>query len=351
MKFPLITIGIPIYNAAELIERTLLSAFNQTYPNIEFLLIDDKGNSMDIVRRVVAEHPRNKAIRIIDQISNQGTGSARNAIVKYANGEFLFTMDCDDVITPNCIEILYQKMLEHPVDFVAASFVRCDLKGNIFPGGCQYSDTLIDGGKYSVAYYRYALGKTIFVATWNKLYRTAFLRENSIYCVPHYLIDDPWFTYQVIIRAESCRLIVDCTLFFTYNPSSVTSVKEQEGYTEFLAEQYLGTQKLKAEYIHSLADKAFYWGALVDLMKMSLYHLYRTYASQRISKIKKDIFLEEFLKRRFVYPRCWDLTDKNMYVALLLFAFFVLPMNFKKGLMRLFVALNLRKVLSRWLHF
>ena len=39
MKTPLITLGIPIYNAADLIERTLLSAFNQTYPNIEYLLI------------------------------------------------------------------------------------------------------------------------------------------------------------------------------------------------------------------------------------------------------------------------------------------------------------------------
>ena len=44
-----ITLGIPIYNAADLIKRTLLSVLNQTYPNIEYLFIDDKGDSMDIV--------------------------------------------------------------------------------------------------------------------------------------------------------------------------------------------------------------------------------------------------------------------------------------------------------------
>lgn len=38
-------------------------------------------------------------------------------------------MDCDDVIIPDCIEILYRKMVEHPVDFVAASFVRKDVQG------------------------------------------------------------------------------------------------------------------------------------------------------------------------------------------------------------------------------
>ena len=78
---------------------------------------------MDIVRRVVAEHPRNKDIHIIDQKYNQGDRSKDvNAIVSHANGEYLFTMDCDDVIVPNCIEVLYKKMVEHPVDFVASFF-------------------------------------------------------------------------------------------------------------------------------------------------------------------------------------------------------------------------------------
>lgn len=64
---PLVTLGIPIYNAAELVEKTLLSALDQTYPNMEYLLIDDKGDSMDIVRRVLAGRPRREVVRIIDQ--------------------------------------------------------------------------------------------------------------------------------------------------------------------------------------------------------------------------------------------------------------------------------------------
>ena len=96
-------------------------------------------------------------------------------------------------------------MVEHPVDFVASSFVRRDLQGNIYPGGCQYVDTLIEGEDLAVAQYRYGKGKNIFVATWNKLYRTTFLRDNNIRCVPQYLIDDPWFTYQVIVL---CFLLI-----------------------------------------------------------------------------------------------------------------------------------------------
>jgi glycosyltransferase involved in cell wall biosynthesis len=330
MNKPLITLGIPIYNAADLVERTLLSALNQTYPAIEYLFIDDKGNSMDIVRRVVAVHPRRNAVRIIDQIHNQGTGAARNAIVTHATGEYLFTMDCDDIITPDCIEILYEKMMEYPVDFVAASFVRRDLQGNIYPGGYQYEDTLVKEDDYAVAQYRYGQGNDIFVATWNKLYRTEFLRENNILCVPHYLIDDPWFTYQVIICARSCRLISNRTLFFTYNPYSVTSIKEQEGYTNFFAEQYSGTQRLKTEYIRALTDQTFYLGALVDLLKMNFYHLYRTYASAKIAEDKKTEYVRGFLELQFSYPKRWSLIDKNLYKLLPLLAFYILPIWVKK---------------------
>lgn len=346
-----ITLGIPIYNAADLVERTLLSALNQTYPNIEFIFVDDKGNSMGIVRRVIAEHPRGNAVRIIDQIHNQGVGAARNAIVKHATGQYLFTMDCDDVIIPECIEILYRKMVEHPVDFVAASFIRKDVQGNIHPGGCQYDDVLIEGGDYAVAQYRYGRGKNIFVATWNKLYRTDFLRENKIACIPHYLIDDPWFTYQVIIRAHSCHLIPDCTLLFTYNPQSVTSVKEQNGYTAFLGEQYLGTQKLKADYIYPLAGQSFYSGALVDLLKMSFYHLYRVCASSKMAECEKEYFLQNFLSIRFSLPGHWSLVDKNTYKLLPLLVFYALPMAVKKGLMKGCVRVNLRGILRRWFHF
>lgn len=349
-SLPLITLGIPIYNAADFIEQTLLSALNQTYPNIEYILVDDKGNSMEIVRRTVEGHPRKAAVRIIDQIHNQGTGAARNAIVDNARGEYLFTMDCDDVLVPQCIEILYNRMQEHPVDFVAASFIRRDSQGKIYPGGCQYADTLIGDEDYAVAKYRYGRGQNIFVATWNKLYRTDFLRKNRIRCIPHYLIDDPWFTYQVILCARSCHLIPDCTLYFTYNPQSVTSVKEKEGYTEFLAEQYIGTQKLKSQYIHSLKNEDFYSGLMLDILKMSLYHANRVCVSSRISVERRRQYMFELLSRHFPYPNRWH-CNKNLIKLFPFILFYSLPISLKIGLVQFMVKINLKDMIKRWWHF
>ena len=172
MKYT-VTIAMPIYNVAPYVEKSLLSALNQTFVDIEYLLVDDKGTdeSMDIVHRIISMHPRGKNVRIIDQKYNQGTAAARNVMVANATGEYLFIMDSDDVISPDCIDILYQKMKQYSVDFIAGSFQRQTWDGDIYPGGYRYKDTLIKDGDYAVAEYRYGQGHEIFVATWNKLYK------------------------------------------------------------------------------------------------------------------------------------------------------------------------------------
>ena len=62
----LVTIVIPVYNVAPYIERCLLSALGQTYPNIQIILVDDCGtdNSMNIARRVIDKHPNSHLVTI-----------------------------------------------------------------------------------------------------------------------------------------------------------------------------------------------------------------------------------------------------------------------------------------------
>lgn len=341
-----ITLGIPIYNARAFIERTLLSALNQTYPDIEFLFIDDKGDSMDIVRRVVASHPRKDFVRIIDQKYNQGIAAARNAILDNATGKYLFTMDCDDVITPNCIELLYNEMHRFPVDFVAASFVRCDVEGNEYPG-CQYTNSFIGGQGHPVAQYRYGAGKPLFVATWNKLYLLDFLKEFNIRCQRGHFNEDPWFTYQVILNARSCRLLPDCTLRYTCNPESVSGTAAFKGYSEAIARQFVEIQQLKSAYIPSYKSETFYRNLLVDIMSMSLYHAYRIDESQQLSSDLKKELQRRLLTVTFTSPVGGKRTKKY----LLLRAFFYLPLSVKLWLVVCSRKLSIKDRMSKWMHF
>ena len=74
-----VTLAMPVYNVEKYVERALLSALNQTFDSIEFLIVDDKGTdrSMEIVSEIVSTHPRGKDVRIIDHVVNQGTGATK----------------------------------------------------------------------------------------------------------------------------------------------------------------------------------------------------------------------------------------------------------------------------------
>jgi glycosyltransferase involved in cell wall biosynthesis len=121
-----VTLTMPVYNVAPYIEKSLLSALDQTYEEIEFIVVDDKGtdNSMEIVRKVIDNHPRGKAVKIIEHPINIGLGAGRNSAIDNALGEYIFFMDSDDEITPDCIQKLYDEMQRSDVDFVQGSMIN-----------------------------------------------------------------------------------------------------------------------------------------------------------------------------------------------------------------------------------
>lgn len=221
---------MPIYNVAPYVERALLSALNQTFDSIEFLIVDDRGtdNSMDIVRKIVAEHPRGKDVRIIEHPHNIGLGATRNTAIDNAKGEYLFFMDSDDEITPDCIEVLYKAMMEEPVDFVAGSLVRCSNNRSVLKS-VQLPNIFISG-KYSLIHYFYKERKMFFIETWNKLYSVNFLRVNKIKCKPYHLCEDQMFTFQVAVCANNCKLIDVITYYYSCYVVNSTTYKEKNQY-------------------------------------------------------------------------------------------------------------------------
>ena len=90
-----VTIGIPVYNVKGYIESTMESALNQTYPDIEYLVIDDCSGdgSIDVVELLHEKHPRGKDIRILYNDENLGVGITRNRILDEARGKYLYILD------------------------------------------------------------------------------------------------------------------------------------------------------------------------------------------------------------------------------------------------------------------
>jgi glycosyltransferase involved in cell wall biosynthesis len=97
---PLITIGITCFNAEDFIGQAIESAQNQTWPNIEIIVVDDASSdgSLDRIHQLAEADQR---IRLIRHDVNKGYPSALNTIVQHANGEFIAIFDDDDISVPD----------------------------------------------------------------------------------------------------------------------------------------------------------------------------------------------------------------------------------------------------------
>ncbi len=103
MKTPLVSVLIPAYNAEKYIKDTLLSVVNQSWRNVEIIVLDD--GSVDATGDIVQSFG-DERIRYIRQ-DNRGVGAARNRLLSLASGPLILFVDADDILSPSFIETLY----------------------------------------------------------------------------------------------------------------------------------------------------------------------------------------------------------------------------------------------------
>ncbi|MBD5391363.1 glycosyltransferase family 2 protein [bacterium] len=109
-KSELITIGIPVYNMSKSILDAINSALQQTYDNIEVLIVDD-GSTDDSVS-VIRKNIRDKRLRIIEREKNGGVCAAMRDLVDNAHGEYICFLDADDTMMPTRVEKQYKAIKE-----------------------------------------------------------------------------------------------------------------------------------------------------------------------------------------------------------------------------------------------
>lgn len=250
----LITISFPVYNVARTIQDSLQSVLNQSYPNIELIIIDDCGtdNSISIMQNILKKAKSRFIIRIIKHPQNLGLGAARNTSIKNATGKYIYFMDSDDILSTNCIELLYKMMQQYQTDFVAASYATFekDFKQQI---NYTYPQKRILNNNYDILEYYFVQKKKIFIYMWNKLYLTSFLTENKIQCI-HSIAEDDFFLFQVLLHANSCCLIPDITYFYYINPTSITNQQMKTDIPLHTGEIFQDIATCKYKQIEHLKD-------------------------------------------------------------------------------------------------
>ena len=131
---PLISIIIPIYNIMDCLEKCVDSCINQTYKNIEILMVDD-GSTDGTSRLCDKLKEKDNRIRVFHK-ENGGSSSARNLGIEQAKGDYLGFVDSDDYISPTMYEDLMEAVLEHGVSIAQVSRDEIDDKENKLPDVC-----------------------------------------------------------------------------------------------------------------------------------------------------------------------------------------------------------------------
>lgn len=126
----LVSVITPVYNDEKYLDRTLNSVFNQTYKNIEIILVDDKSTdkSAEIIKRYQASHPE---IVYFLQPENKGAGHARNKALELARGQYVAFLDADDVWKPEKTEKQVMLLNEKHGSFCFTAIEMIDGNDNI----------------------------------------------------------------------------------------------------------------------------------------------------------------------------------------------------------------------------
>ena len=165
---------MPVYNAARTLPDSAASVLNQSYDNVELILINDgsRDNSLDICRKIAAKDGR---VKVLTQ-ENAGPAIARNAGLDAAAGEYVMFAYSDDFFAPGAFAAMAQAMEQ--CDLVIAHYYF-DLGKTSSPKGLLQGDQTLNEQEFLMALMQRP-GTFYFSALWNKMYRTELIRRQQV---------------------------------------------------------------------------------------------------------------------------------------------------------------------------
>lgn len=225
MKYD-VTIGIPVYKAEPYIRKTMESALSQTYPSIEFLVIDDGGGdeSINIIKDLISSHPRGADIRIISHATNQGVSASRNHIIDEAWGDYLYFLDADDLVSENAIALMMKNISDYDAEIVFGSYERIEVDGR--QTVYQY-DSLHLFGQDALANFAYRKYAGIQASACNFLVKTSLLRNNHLRFIDSDYWEDLVFTFDLVTYVSRAVLLPDTTYYYICRSNSLSHYQER----------------------------------------------------------------------------------------------------------------------------
>ena len=203
----LISVIVPVYNVEKYLDRCVQSIVNQTYKNLEIILVDD-GSPDNCGKMCDDWAHKDSRVKVVHK-TNGGLSDARNAGMAVAQGEYIAFVDSDDWVDIRFVELLYNAASVHKVKLSA-----CDAK-TVYR---FESENIPDLPQTEVFTSQQALqtltvGQKFRAVAWNKLYHRTLL-EDEQFEVDRYH-EDEFFTYRILAK-NNYSVYVNAPLYYYF---------------------------------------------------------------------------------------------------------------------------------------
>jgi len=233
-----ISVIIPVYEVEPYLERCLDSVVNQTYTNLEIILVDD--GSPDRCGEICDSYARSDSrIKVIHK-NNEGLSEARNTGLEIINGDFVFFLDSDDYIEHKAIEFLARRAKETDADLVIGNFIIIDETGKmIYRDPFENEKLDVHSLRKSSEKFKYFFGRkygAYGASVCNRLYNIKFLRSVNIKFEKNEVVypEDMLFNMKMYINDPKIELVNEHIYYYVMRPCSIVN-----SYRTNLAERFI----------------------------------------------------------------------------------------------------------------
>ena len=221
---PLISVIVPIYNVEEYLDKCINSILNQTYKNLEIILVDD--GSPDNCPKMCDEYAKkDNRIKVIHK-KNGGLSDARNKGIEIANGDYIGFVDSDDWILPTMYESLLSILLKYNADISVCELIRSKSEEiNIK----KKKETIVSYSQkdYIKKFFKIRSQSCEYYA-WNKLYKKNIVEEEMY---PKGLTsEDVLGTYKAILNSKTIVKTSEILYVYRINSGGITGKFSNKDY-------------------------------------------------------------------------------------------------------------------------
>ncbi len=240
----LVSVIVPVFNVERYLKSCLNSILNQTYSNIEIILVND--GSKDCSGAICDEYAKNDSrIKVIHK-ENGGVSKARNTGLDIAQGEFVTFIDGDDTVDPDYISLMHHEMVCNDFDVVRLSWERGGVNFTYPVKFDKEGKCVIDGDSLNDLHLCaniWGLFKTSLNIRFNENLKNG---EDSLFVIENFvrsnkrmlLMDRPYYHYTIVVKSASEMSATERLIAHKKFLDQVLLLKNLYSHIEFLAKKH-----------------------------------------------------------------------------------------------------------------